>query len=51
MTSNDERLPEKKRGHWTRLKDGEHLLLEQQPDVVYEWLKKVLDESSTDLAK
>lgn len=37
------RLPETKRGHWTRVEDGEHLLLEQKPDVVYEWLNGVFN--------
>jgi pimeloyl-ACP methyl ester carboxylesterase len=36
------RLPEKKRGHWTRVSDGEHLLLEQKPEVVAEWLHTIL---------
>lgn len=38
------KLPESKKGHWTRIPDGEHLLLEQKPDVVHAWLEKVLQE-------
>lgn len=34
-------LPESKRGHWTRVEDGEHLLLEQHPELVLGWLREV----------
>jgi len=40
------RLPEHKRGHWTRVEDGEHLLLEQKPDVVCEWLRGVFTQDA-----
>ena len=33
------RLPGAKRGSWTRVPDGEHLLLEQKPELVLEWLR------------
>ena len=37
------RLPVSKQGHWTRVPDGEHLLLEQKPDLVHEWLRSVIE--------
>ncbi len=37
------RLPVSKQGHWTRVPDGEHLLLEQKPELVLEWLRSVVD--------
>lgn len=36
------RLPVSKHGHWTRVSDGDHLLLEQKPELVLEWLKSIL---------
>lgn len=33
------RLPDVKKGSWTRVPDGEHLLLDQKPDLVVEWLR------------
>jgi pimeloyl-ACP methyl ester carboxylesterase len=36
------RLPESKQGHWTRVHDGEHLLLEQKPELVLQWLRSVI---------
>lgn len=33
------RLPERKKGAWTRVPDGEHLLLEQKPELVLDWLR------------
>ena len=37
------RLPEEKRGAWTRVEDGEHLLLEQKPALVSDWLRDTLN--------
>jgi pimeloyl-ACP methyl ester carboxylesterase len=39
------RLPDEKRGTWTRINDGEHLLLEQKPEIVEQWLRSVLNEN------
>lgn len=37
------RLPLAKQGHWTRVPDGEHLILEQKPELVLEWLRSVIE--------
>lgn len=37
------RLPASKQGHWTRVPDGEHLILEQKPELVLEWLRSVIE--------
>ncbi len=35
------RLPDSKRGLWTRIHDGEHALLEQKPELVEQWLLRI----------
>jgi len=40
------RLPESKRVKWTQLDKGEHLLLEEVPDLVLAWLREVIHPKS-----
>jgi pimeloyl-ACP methyl ester carboxylesterase len=41
------RVPERKRGHWIQVPDGGHLLLEERPELVCDWLKRLNPRSSS----